>query len=541
MNSPQTYNIGEITNNKSNDKIAIIMGAGPAGLAAAYELALHSDIKPIVIEMDGQVGGLAKTIDYEGWRFDIGPHRFFSKSPEINKLWEEILPKQGQLSQEDKELGRKLDLSDKLGAPNPDEENQIMLVKQRLTRIYHRRRFFDYPIKLSFSNLKKLGGWQVISILSGYIWARLKPIKPEKNLEDFFINRFGRPLYETFFKDYTEKVWGVSCQEIPKSWGAQRVKQLSVSKIISEAVKQTLKPNRKTSETSLIDSFLYPKFGAGQMFEEMAKKIITKGGIIKTSHQIIALQTEGKKIISLRVKNLQTGNEETIAGDFFLSSLAIKDLVEMMDGAARASQEIAAGLSYRDLILVALAYNHLSLKNKTKIKTRNDLIPDNWIYVQEKGAKLGRLDIFNNFSPWMLKNQDKVLIGAEYFCQEGNAWWQMSDTELIEMASTELATMGIAEKDELITGNVHRQTKAYPAYLGSYNRFSELKDYLNSWENIFLIGRNGQHRYNNMDHSMLTGLKAAQALINYQTEQDLQNSKHEIWQINTEDDYHEKK
>ena len=514
---------------------AIIIGAGPAGLAAAYELVTKTNIRPIILEASDQIGGLSKTLKRDGWRFDIGPHRFFSKSEEVNKLWEEILPLQGRPSQEDLELERKVELSDKPGAPDPETSDQVMLSKNRLTRIYHRKRLFDYPIKINFSSLSKMGLLQVFKIATDYLLIRIKPVSPENNLEDFFINRFGRTLYQTFFRDYTEKVWGVSCQNIPKSWGEQRIKKLSVAKVLSEAIKQALRPGRKTTETSLIDRFRYPKFGAGQMYEEMAKIIQARGGLIKTQAAVREIISKENKIIAVKIKNSATGIAEEYSGDYFFSSLAIKDLLAMMTEAPEKIKEIGAGLRYRDLILITLVYKNLKLKNNTKFKTRNDLIPDNWIYIQETGVKMGRLDIFNNFSPWMLKDENQVLISAEYFCSQGDDLWCRSDDELIALGRNELEKMDIAENSAWLDGFVHRQSKAYPAYLGTYARFPELKNYLNSLNNLYSIGRNGQHRYNNMDHSMLTAIKAVANLIAGEKD------KTAIWKVNTEEDYHEKK
>ena len=518
-----------------NKKIAIIIGAGPAGLTAAYELVIKTNIQPIVLEASDRVGGLSKTINQDGWLFDIGPHRFFSKDKEVASIWEKILPLQGKPSQEDLELNRKINLSNKPKAPDPATTDKVMLSKNRLTRIYHRRRFFDYPIKLNLKNLKKLGIIRVIKILIGYIKIKIKPIKPEQSLEDFFINRFGRTLYQTFFKDYTEKVWGVSCQKIPKSWGSQRVKNLSITKIIIEAIKQILNPKRKTKETSLIDSFIYPKLGAGQMYEEMAKIIKLKGGIIKTGKIVNTIKLQNNKIRSIIIKDKKTQQDEECQGDFFISSLAIKDLIGMMSETPSEIKNIAAGLRYRDLILIVSVYNKLKLKNDTKIKTRNNLVPDNWIYVQEKEVKMGRLDIFNNFSPWMLKNKNQVLIAAEYFCSQNDKFWKLSDQELINFGKKEFSLIGIADESDWQKSFIHRQVKAYPAYLGTYERFNEVKSYLNTIENLYSIGRNGQHRYNNMDHSMLTAIKAVDVIMARHKNKEI------IWNVNTEEDYHEKK
>lgn len=516
-------------------KIAIIIGAGPAGLTAAYELVTKTDIKPIVIEASDSVGGIAKTINKSGWLFDIGPHRFFSKDSRVTDIWESLLPLQGSLSQEDLDLNRNIILSKKINAPDPEKTDKVMLYKNRLTRIYHKHKLFDYPIKLTLPNLSKIGLLKVITILKDYFIIKIKPIKPENSLEDFFINRFGRTLYTTFFKDYTEKVWGVSCQKIPKSWGVQRVKRLSIAKILSEAIKKTISPNHKTKETSLIDNFLYPKLGSGQIYEEMAEIIKQKGGVIKlnsTAKQITIVQQQA---VTLKISNNKDNSTEDLSGNYFFSSLAIKNLINIIDNPPADIKLIANGLRYRDFILVSLVYNQLNLKNKTKIKTKNELIPDNWIYIQEPGIKMGRLNIFNNFSPWLLKDTNKVLLGAEYFCDENDELWNMSDEDLIDLGEKELVKMDIASEYNFLEGFVYRQKKAYPAYLGTYNKFNEIKDYLDSIKNFFSIGRNGQHRYNNMDHSMLTAIYAVQNIINGE------KNKNNIWDVNTEEEYHEQK
>ncbi len=484
----------------NNQSTIIIIGAGPAGLAAAYELVKTKNIKPIVLEADVQVGGLSKTLDYKGWRFDIGPHRFFSKSLEINQIWEKLLPI--------KEL---------------DDDNQILLEKDRVTRIYHNKKFFDYPIKLNFKNLSNFSLPVIINIIKDYLVVQIKPVKPEISLEDFFINRFGNKLYNLFFKDYTEKVWGVPCSAIPKAWGAQRIKKLSIGKVLSEALKNIVKPKRLTRETSLIDRFLYPKLGAGQMYEAMAEEIKRQGGVIKTNCQVNAIKIQNNKIISVSAWDKKDNIQKEYTGDYFISSLPIKDLILMSEVTPVEIKEVANNLGYRDFILVALIYS--------KIKTN---IPDQWIYIQESGLKMGRLDIFNNFSSALLKEQDKIWLSAEYFCNEGDDFWNKGDEEIIDFAKKELEQAGITETSSFLDGHVHRQTKAYPAYLGSYDKFSQIRDYLNDIHNLYPIGRNGQHRYNNMDHSIMTGLEAARAIING-------TNKEKLWKINTEDDYHEEK
>jgi len=479
-----------------NKQTAIIIGAGPAGLTAAYELLTKTDIHPIILESGSQVGGISKTINHQGWHFDIGPHRFFTKSSAVSALWEKILPK----------------------------DSGEFLVKKRLTRIYYNHKFFDYPVKLSFQNLKNLGTKKIIKIALGYISSRLRPIRPEISLEDFFINRFGRELYQTFFKSYTEKVWGVDCREIPKSWGAQRVKNLSLSKALAETIKKIFKPNYRTEETSLINSFFYPKMGAGQMYQRLADLIIEKGGEIRLNTRATEIITRNQKIITVSALNLSDQSNTDYATDYLFSSQALQELIKNDDSAPAAVKEIAAGLVYRDLILVALVYNKLNLNSK---------IEDNWIYIQEEGMKMGRLDIFNNFSESLLKEKNKFLLGTEFFCNQGDALWSLSDADLINLAKKELMAMGIAAEIDYSEGTFHRQSKAYPAYFGTYDRLDILKDYLSNISNLYLIGRNGQHRYNNMDHSILSAITAVSNLVSGRANKD------NIWAVNTEDDYHE--
>lgn len=507
-------------NTVKNNKKVIIMGAGPAGLSAAYELVKKSDIKPVVIEMAGKVGGISKTINYNGWKFDIGPHRFFSKNDYINSIWNELLPCQKNESLHDINL-----LNSK----------ETSLLKDRFTRIYYENKLFDYPIKLNINNLAKLGFLRVLKIIIDYLFIKIKPIKKEVTLEDFFINRFGKTLYYTFFKDYTEKVWGVKCSEIPKSWGAQRVKKLSISKLITEALKNLFIPKRESSETSLVNKFIYPKFGSGQMYEKMAQVIKEGGGEIITNEEIVYVDIKNKIVKKIKTKNKTTGLNKIYEGDYFLSSLAIKDLIKISSDVSKEVKEIAKNLAYRDFISVTFIYNKLKLKNKSKVQTKYNLIPDHWVYVQNNKVKMARIDIFNNFSPWLLKNKSKVLIAAEYFCNENDKIWSLSDQKIIEMAKKEFSYLKIADEKEVIDAYVHRQKKAYPAYFGSYKHFDKIKIYLNSISNLYLIGRNGQHRYNNMDHSMLTGIKAAEDIIYNK------NDKSSIWEVNTEEKYHEKK
>ena len=501
-------------------KKAIIIGAGPAGLTAAYELLNNTDILPIVFEMTQDIGGISKTVNYKGNRMDIGGHRFFSKSEKVMNWWLNILPLEDD-------------------ALLPENTDEIMLSRSRLSRILFLRKFFDYPVLLSFNTILNLGFLRMSKIGLSYIKSVIFPRK-EETLEDFFINRFGNELYLTFFKDYTQKVWGVPCSEIKPEWGTQRVKGLSVTKTILNALKKPFNRksdlSQKNQETSLIEQFMYPKLGPGYMWESVAKIIQSKGGEIKFNQKIIAINSVDNKVTSIVVKNEQTGEMEEHTADYFISSMPVKDLInEMGDIVPFEVAQIAQGLQYRDFITVGLLLNKLKVKNTSKIKTAKNLIPDNWIYIQEKDVKLGRLQVFNNWSPYLVKNPDNVWLGLEYFCNEGDELWNMPDKDFSEFAVEELAKIGIIEKENVLDRVVIRMPKAYPAYFGSYENFGTVKDFADNFDNLFLIGRNGMHRYNNMDHSMLSAMQAVENILNGV------KTKQNIWDVNAEKEYHEAK
>ncbi|MGI6373896.1 MAG: NAD(P)/FAD-dependent oxidoreductase [Patescibacteria group bacterium] len=491
---------------KKFDKIAIISGAGPAGLTAAYEL-LKINIKPIILEKDSQVGGISKTVNRDDWLFDIGSHRFFTKSPAVAKLWEEVLPV----------------------AP------EKMLVVNRLSRIYYNKKLFNYPVTLSFQTLKSLGFLKSLKIFFSYLRAKISPIKNEESLEDFFINRFGRELYQTFFKNYTEKVWGIPCQEIPKDWGAQRVKGLSLSKVITSSLKSMFKVKDQSKETSLIDSFFFPSYGAGQIYEEMAKRVIDQGGEIIFNTTVKDYHSDSVKVKSVTAFNSLTQETSTYSGDYFFSSQPISSLTAGFENMPADLRKIGAELSYRSLILVPLVYDKLLLSSKHQSINTPGLIADNWLYIQEDGVKMGRISIFNNFSPKMLKDPNKVLIATEFFCDEDDEFWLTAEDKIISLAKRELAEMGIANDSDFRTGFVWKQEKAYPSYFGSYRELDKIKNYLNNFDNLFLIGRNGQHRYNNMDHSILSAITAVGNIKNNIKD------KSNVWNVNTESEYHEEK
>jgi len=520
-------------------KIAIIIGAGPAGLTAAYELLSKTDILPIVYEMTGDIGGISKTVNYKGNRIDIGGHRFFSKSERVMKWWDNILPLQGAPSKDDLILRRNIPISKNKDAPDPEKTNRVMLIRRRLSRIFFLRKFFNYPVSLNYKTFSQLGVIRIIKIILSYMKIQLFPIK-ESSLEDFFINRFGKELYLTFFKDYTEKVWGVPCNRIKPEWGAQRIKGLSVTKAVLHAIKNiTLKDSsihQKKTETSLIEQFLYPKFGPGQMWEAVAKIVQDRGGEIHLMHRAVGLKANNNEVIEIRTEDQITGEVKTQKGDFFFSTMPVKELIETFEGDVPLQvKQIAQGLLYRDFITVGLLLKKLKIKNDTNIKTINNIIPDNWIYIQERDVKLARLQIFNNWSPYMVKDDDTVWIGLEYLCNEGDELWNKSDEEFSEFAIDELAKIDIIDKEDVLDSIVIRMPKTYPAYFGSYDQFVVIRKFTDTFENLFLIGRNGMHRYNNQDHSMLTATTAVENIINNVT------SKNNIWDINIEKEYHEEK
>ncbi len=516
------------------EQIAVIIGAGPAGLTAAYELLTTTTIKPIILEADGVVGGLARTVNYKQNLIDIGGHRFFSKSDRIMDWWLHILPLEP--GQEDaftiayQGQQRTIDTAQANGQP-PDGD-RVMLVRRRKSRIYFVRKFFDYPVTLNWNTIRNLGARRIARIVVSYARARLFPL-PEVNLEEFYINRFGKVLYETFFKRYTEKVWGVPCTAISAEWGAQRVKGLSLTKTVAHmlghiARRRVQSVRQKAVETSLIERFLYPKYGPGQLWAEVARQIEAMGGEIRYHTRVTKLYTEHFRVTAVCAVRAD-GACERIAGDYFFSTMPIKHLFEGLDADIPTSvREIAAGLVYRDFITVGLLVTQVrSDEHEAGGST------DNWIYIQEPDVKLGRVQIFNNWSPFMVADSDTVWLGLEYFCNEGDALWRLNDEDMAAFATDELAQIGLIARADVRDHVVIRTTKAYPAYYGTYDRFDALVAYINQYTNLFLIGRNGMHRYNNQDHSMLTAITAVENIRAGRCD------KANIWDVNTEQEYHE--
>jgi protoporphyrinogen oxidase len=554
-------------------KKAIIIGAGPAGLTAALELLRRSDIQPVILEASNEIGGISRTIRYKGNRMDIGGHRFFSKSDRVMQWWIDLMPpdvEDGSSSQsreisyqgkrrvvavpahlpeepvlrgvgpivkpDGDEMEPELSveaLVEAAAAPDPD---LVMLIRPRKSRIYYLRKFFDYPITVTATTLSNLGITRTCKVGMSYLRSRVTQISPEKSLEDFLINRFGRELYLTFFKSYTEKVWGMPCDEISAEWGAQRIKGLSLTTAVKHFLKKSLgKPSKKDvsqkgTDTSLIERFMYPKFGPGQLWEHVAGLVQQKGGEVLLGWKVDAIHCDGRRILSVDAVN-EAGERRTFAGDYFFSTMPMRELVQAMDAPVPENvREVSDGLQYRDFITVGLLVDRLKVHEPD-----GGLLRDTWIYVQEPDVLLGRLQIFNNWSPYLVSDPSKVWIGLEYFCYDTDDLWKMSDEDLKRFAIAEVAKIGILNAEDVSDGHVVRVPKTYPAYFGTYNRFDELREFTDGFENLFLVGRNGMHKYNNQDHSMLTAMTVVDGIVAGRVD------KAALWGINTEQEYHEEK
>ncbi|HEY0263470.1 MAG TPA: NAD(P)/FAD-dependent oxidoreductase [Granulicella sp.] len=551
---------------------AIIIGAGPAGLTAALELLRRTDIQPIVLEASGEIGGISRTIRYKGNRMDIGGHRFFSKSDRVMQWWMELMPPatdgeaetpvisyqgktrtvavpahleqepplrgMGPLEVDAEEIDEEEPVEPEavLAVPEPVDADHVMLIRPRKSRIYYLRKFFAYPITITAETLGNLGLVRTMRVGTSYLISRVRQITPEKSLEDFLINRFGRQLYLTFFKSYTEKVWGTPCEQISAEWGAQRIKGLSLTTAVKHFLKKTFAgaPKgdlaQKGTDTSLIERFLYPKLGPGQLWEYVADEVVRLGGEIHMQWTVDRVHCEGNSVVSIEAVN-PAGERQTFAGDYFFSTMPMKDLVRAMDAPVPANvREVSEGLEYRDFITVGLLCDRLKVREPD-----GGLLKDTWIYVQEPDVLLGRLQIFNNWSPHLVSDSTKVWIGLEYFCYETDDLWKMENEALKQFAIAEVAKIGILDPAAVIDGHVERVPKTYPAYFGTYNRFDELRRFTDGFENLFLVGRNGMHKYNNQDHSMLTAMSVVDGLVTGHVD------KAALWEINTEQEYHEEK
>ena len=465
----------------------VIAGGGPAGLTAGYELTKHGH-SCVVLESDPKmVGGISRTDQYKGYRFDIGGHRFFSKSAEVNQLWREILG---------------------------DE----FITRTRLSRIYYNRKFFHYPLK-PLDALLKLGPVQSVKILASYFKARLRPIKPEQTLEAWVVNRFGRLLFEIFFKTYTEKVWGMPTNEISADWAAQRIKGLSLIKAVTNALFGARASDGEVIKT-LIDSFHYPRLGPGQMWECARDRIREGGGAVHLDRRVVRIDHDGSAVTAFVTQDA-AGRTTVYNGRNFISTLPIRELIRCMN--PQPPQEVidaAESLRYRDFLSVVL------------IVDRAETFPDTWIYIHEPNVKVGRIQNFKNWSPDLVPDHSKSSLGLEYFCFEGDELWTTPDDQLIELGRREIDAMGLVSAKEVIDGCVVRMPKAYPVYDDVYQQhLAVIRGWLKNLPNLELSGRNGMHKYNNQDHSMMTAVLAARNILGV--------GEFDTWKVNTDAEYHE--
>ena len=502
----------------------LVIGAGPAGLTAAYKLLQAGDVRVTVLEESRTVGGISRTVNVDGDRMDLGGHRFFSKDEQVTALWRELLPCQGAASYDDAKLNR--ESRTEPGGPDPEKTDDVMLLRHRVSRIYYKGKFFDYPISMSVKTIRNMGLGDTMAAGFSYLGSMVRK-KPETNLENFYINRFGKRLYSMFFEGYTEKLWGRHPSRIAADWGAQRVKGLSILAVL----KNMLSPG-KTKETSLIEEFMYPKHGPGQLWETMADRVRDMGGEILFGCRVTGVSEDCRT-----VRYTENGAEKTIECDKLVSSMPLAQLVCGMDGVPEDVRRIAAELPFRDFITVGLLVDRLALKNETNIPTLGNIVPDCWIYVQDTGVDLGRIQIFNNWSPYMLNDPDNtVWIGLEYFCREDDALWRMDEPAFVRKAVAELERIGVLSPGQTVRkSHLEHVRKAYPAYFDSYDQIDRVIEFLNTKDALFCVGRNGQHRYNNMDHSMATAFEAVRCILRGETD------KTALWNVNTEQSYHEEK
>ena len=534
-------------------RIAVI-GAGPAGLAFSDKIKSLSksedSIDIDIYEKSNYIGGISKTVNYKNNRIDIGGHRFFSKSDEVMSWWANKFPiDPSNLENETLITYRNSSRTiDGFRIANEEEikSGRVMLVRNRKSRILYQRKLYDYPLKLNITTIKNVGFNRLFIIGVSYFISKFN-FKEPTNLEEFIVSRFGRKLYAMFFESYTYKVWGRKPKQISADWGAQRIKGLSIRKVLLDVFQKffsIFKSNskelivQKGTETSLIERFLYPKFGPGQMWEEVANDLLEEGVSIKKECKVIELKLDAfnKKITSITTED-KNYNTEVLKYDYVISTMPISELMNSIKGENKSNifpkevQEIAINLPYRDFITVGLLLENLS-------DPEGKFIDDTWIYVQESDVKVGRLQIFNNWSPSLVSDETKKWVGLEFFCNEGDQLWNLSDENLIKLAIEEMEKLKLCTKIDFLDGTVLREKKTYPAYFDSYEHFDLLTDKFDELKNLFLIGRNGMHKYNNQDHSMLTGFRAAEFIINNTTTKDMKKT---LWSINAEKEYHEVK
>ena len=513
-------------------KKALIIGAGPAGLTAAYELLTKSkDIEVVVFEESDCFGGISKTVNYKGNRMDMGGHRFFSKIPEVNEWWDNMLPMQGAPTYDDIVLKREMPVHK--GGPDPEKEDRVMLTRHRVSRILFDTKFYDYPISLKPETFKNFGVLTTLKVGFSYLGSMFHKL-PEDNLENFYINCFGRKLYSMFFEYYTENLWGRHPSEIDASWGAQRTKGLSIMGILKDFFGKLFKVKNRKVNTSLIEEFKYPKLGPGQLWDVTAAEVEKLGGTIIKNAKVTRVHKNANNVLTSLTYE-KDGQELTMEGDYFISSMPVKDLVGGMNDVPADAARIAAGLPYRDYMTLGVLVPKINLVNKTNIRTVNNIVPDCWVYVQDRNVKLGRFQIYNNWSPYMIKDlEHTVWIGLEYFVNEGDEYWNMTEEEFAKIGVSEMIKLGLIDSPDVVL-DVHMEKvkKAYPAYFDTYDEIDRLVDYLSSIENLYCVGRNGQHRYNNIDHSMVTSFEAVKNILTGSKD------KKNIWSVNTEQEYHE--
>jgi protoporphyrinogen oxidase len=477
--------MASITRRTGTEKKVVVIGGGPAGLTASYMLS-QAGIPSLVLEKDNIVGGISRTVNFKDYRFDIGGHRFFTKIPEVEKFWKDVL--------------------------GPD-----FLRRKRLSRIFYNRKFFYYPLK-PFNALLGLGIGNCFLVGGSYILARIFPSKNEETFEEWVSNRFGKRLYNIFFKTYTEKVWGIPCNEIRAEWAAQRIKGLSLTSAVKNALIKPRNGDRNGVIKTLIDEFDYPKFGPGMMWEAVADRIRENGSEVWLGAEVVGIRTSNGAVTALEVK--RNGKTELVAGTDFISSMPIREAVRKFKPAvSREFLDAAGSLNYRDFLTVALVID------------KAEMFPDNWIYIHDPQVKVGRIQNFKNWSPHMVPTPDKTCVGLEYFCFEGDELWNTPDDRLVEYAKDELEALGFAKKADVEDGTVVRMPKAYPVYDAVYKEsLNDVRKFLDGIPNFQLVGRNGQHKYNNQDHSMLTAMLAAE---------NVQGARHDLWQVNGDPEYQE--
>lgn len=473
--------------NPPENKKVVIIGAGPAGLTAAYELCKEG-VESVILEKDDVVGGISRTVNYKGFLFDIGGHRFFTKVKAIDALWREI-------------LGEKK-----------------FLRRNRLSRIYFNKKFFFYPLKAT-NALLGLGIWNCIGMVTSYMKAQLFPKKPERSFEDWISNRFGRRLYETFFKTYTEKVWGIPCHEISADWAAQRIKGLSLVSTIKNALLANQSGEKSEIIKTLIDSFDYPEKGPGMMWEIVADRVKEQGSDLRMNSSVDRILWDRGRVTA--VETTCGVNKEIISGTEFISSMPMRELVVKLDPEPPAEVvDAAKKLGYRDFLTVSLIVN------------KADLFKDNWIYIHDPDVRVGRIQNFKNWSPAMVPDPSKTCLGLEYFCFEGDDLWTMADEDLIALGSSELAALGLVDAADITDGAVVRMPKAYPIYDDVYQQaVNVIREFLSEHlPNVYLVGRNGMHKYNNQDHSMLTAMLSVKNIL---------GANYDVWGVNVDSEYHE--